>query len=172
MKEALIKFCQAAVQTRSYSDEEGDMAKLVVEEMKKVGFDEVYIDRVGNAVGRIGDGPTIIHFDGHMDTVQVNDADDWEQPPFAGKIIEGWLWGRGSVDMKSSLCSAVYGAALAKKNGWVDGKTIYVTGSVCEEYCDAVSLQHFYHDSGIRPDYCIICEPSDNIITLGHKGKA
>ncbi|MEL7622370.1 MAG: YgeY family selenium metabolism-linked hydrolase [Clostridiales bacterium] len=172
MKEELIKFCQAAVQTRSYSDEEGDMAELLVEEMKKVGFDEVYIDRVGNAVGRIGNGPTIIHFDGHMDTVQVNDADEWEQPPFAGKIIDGWLWGRGSVDMKSSLCSAVYGAALAKKNGWVDGKTIYVTGSVCEEYCDAVSLQHFYHDSGVWPDYCIICEPSDNIITLGHKGKA
>ena len=47
-----------------------------------------------------------------------------------------------------------------------------MTGSVCEEYCDGVNLIHLYKDLNIKPDYCIICEPSDNVITLGHKGKA
>lgn len=172
MYEELIDFCQQAVRAKSYSDEEEPMAKLLAGKMEALGYDEVYIDRTGNVVGRIGSGKKIMHFDGHMDTVRVEDADEWEQPPFEGKIVDGWLWGRGSVDMKSSLCSAVYAAALARDRGWLEGKTVYVTGTVCEEYCDGVNLQHFYKDSGVRPECCIICEPSDNTITLGHKGKA
>ena len=46
-----------------------------------------------------------------------------------------------------------------------------MTGSVCEEYCDGVCLQHFYAESGLKPDFCVICEPSGNLITLGHTGK-
>lgn len=81
------------------------------------------------------------------------------------------VYGRGSVDMKGGLTASVYGAAMAKKAGLLEGKTVYVTGSVCEEYCDGVCLEHFYRGSGVKPDYCVICEPSDNVITLGHTGK-
>ena len=38
----LSQFLQRAVQTRSYSDQEGDMAHLLVEEMKKLGFDQAW----------------------------------------------------------------------------------------------------------------------------------
>ena len=167
----LIEFYQRAIQTRSYSDEEGDMARLMEREMKDLGFDKVYIDPVGNAVGRVGDGPKIIHFDSHMDNVQVNDPEDWQVPPFSAEMAEGMVYGRGSVDMKGGLAASVYAAALAKRSGLLEGKTVYVTGSVCEEYCDGVCLEHFYRDSGVKPDVCIICEPSDNTITLGHTGK-
>lgn len=171
-KRSLLDFVCRSVQTRSYSDEEGDFASLILAEMKALDFDEVFVDGVGNVVGRVGNGATVIHFDGHMDTVEVPDADLWDVPPFSGRIVDGMLWGRGSVDMKSSLCAAIYGAALAKKEGLLEGKTVYVTGSVCEEYCDGECLRHFYGEQQLKPDYCIICEPSDNVITLGHKGKA
>lgn len=167
----LINFYREGVRTRSYSDEEGDYAKLIVEQMKRLGYDEAYIDPSGNVVGRVGEGPKIIHFDSHMDTVQVNDPEDWIAPPFGADIVDGAVYGRGSVDMKGGLSASVFAAALAKEKGLLDGKTVYVTGSVCEEYCDGVCLEHFYRSSGIRPDCCIICEPSDNIITLGHTGK-
>ncbi len=169
---ALMKFVQKSIQTRSYSDEEGDYANIVKTEMEKLGYDEVFIDSTGNVVGKIGNGPTIIHFDSHLDTVKVNDADDWQVPPFSGKIADGYVWGRGSVDMKSALCASVYAAALAKESGYTKDKTVYVTGTVCEEYCDGENLKHLYQELSLRPDYCIICEPSDNVITLGHKGKA
>ena len=167
----LIQFLQRAVQTRSYSDQEGDMAHLLVEEMKKLGFDQAEIDATGNVVGRMGSGPKIIHFDGHMDTVQVNDGPEWQQPPFSGQIVDGQLWGRGSVDMKGGLCAAVYAAADARDRGLLEGKAVYVTGTVCEEYCDGVNLKLLYADRGLHPDFCVICEPSGNVITLGHKGK-
>ncbi|MCD7949254.1 MAG: YgeY family selenium metabolism-linked hydrolase [Erysipelotrichaceae bacterium] len=170
--EDLIAFAIKAVQTRSYSDEEENMAYLLVNEMNKLRYDEAYIDSTGNVVGRIGNGKTIIHFDGHMDTVEVNDGDLWDYPPFSGQIVDGYLWGRGSVDMKSALCAAIYGAAKARDLGYLNDKTVYVTGTVCEEYCDGVNLKLLYEELGVKPDYCIICEPSGNVITLGHKGKA
>ena len=169
--ENLIDFYCRSIRTRSYSDEEGDMARLLISEMERLGFDEAWIDPAGNAVGRVGNGPRILHFDGHMDTVRADNPEEWTAPPFEAKLVNGKIYGRGSVDMKGGLAAAVYAAALAKQNGLLDGKTVYVTGSVCEEYCDGVCLEHFYKDSGIRPDFCIICEPSGNLITLGHTGK-
>ena len=171
-EDKLIAFAQEAVRTRSYSDEEGAFAELIKKTMEDLKYDEVLIDTVGNVVGRIGNGSKIIHFDSHMDTVKVNDEELWEVPPFSGEIKDGALWGRGSVDMKSALCASVYAAALARDKGYTEGKTIYVTGTVCEEYCDGENLKHFYKEFNLKPDYCIICEPCDNVITLGHKGKA
>lgn len=171
VSEKLICFYKNTIKTRSYSDEEGDVARLVEEEMRELGFDEVYIDTTGNVVGRVGNGSKIVHFDSHMDNVRVNDPEKWDVPPFSAEMKDGYVYGRGSVDMKGGLCASVYAAALAKKNNLLDGKTIYVTASVCEEYCDGVCLEHFYNESGVKPDFCVICEPSDNIITLGHTGK-
>ncbi|MFA9422842.1 MAG: YgeY family selenium metabolism-linked hydrolase [Sedimentibacter sp.] len=171
-KEDLIKFIQKLVQTRSYSNEEGAVACLAKDEMEKLGFDQVLIDSTGNVIGRIGNGSKIIHFDGHLDTVQVNDAEHWEVSPFSGEIVDGYVWGRGSVDMKSAVGASIYAAALAKELGYTKDKTIYVTGTVCEEYCDGENLKHLYEELSLKPNFCIICEPSDNIITIGHKGKA
>ena len=168
----LIEFAQEAVRTRSYSDEEGNMASLIKEKMEKLGYDEVKLDSVGNVVGKIGSGKKTVHFDSHMDTVRVNDADEWKVPPFSGDIVDGSIWGRGSVDMKSALCASVYAAAYARDMGYLNDKTVYVTGTVCEEYCDGENLKHLYKELNLKPAYCIICEPCDNIITLGHKGKA
>lgn len=168
----LIAFAQKAVQTKGYSDEEEAIANLVIKQMQALDYDEAFIDSVGNAVGRVGNGDTIIHFDSHMDTVEVQDEEDWVHPPFSGTVANGYLYGRGSVDMKSGLAASIFAAGLAKKLGYLQGKTVYVTGSVCEEYCDGENLKLFYQELNLKPDYVIICEPSDNIITLGHKGKA
>ncbi len=171
-KDNLLKFISKSIQTRSYSDEEGDFVNVIKEEMEKLNYDEIIIDSTGNIIGRIGNGPTVIQFDSHMDTVQVNNEDEWQEPPFSGKIVDGYIWGRGSVDMKSALCSSIYAAAAARDAGYTKNKTVYVTATVCEEYCDGENLKHLYKELSIKPNYCIICEPSDNVITLGHKGKA
>lgn len=168
----MIDFIQKSIQIRSYSDEEGEFAHFLLQQMKMLGFEEVLIDDVGNVVGRIGSGKKIIHFDSHLDTVQVMDAEQWQVSPFSGKIIDGKLYGRGSVDMKSALGASVYAAALAKQLGYLENKTVYVTGSICEEYCDGENLKRFYQQFNLKPDYVIICEPSNNLICLGHKGKA
>ena len=115
--QGLIEFYRQTVHTRSYSDEEGEVAQLVADKMKELDFDQAYIDPAGNVVGRVGSGPKIIHFDSHMDTVQVNDPDAWKADPFGAELVDGMIYGRGSVDMKGGLSASVYAAALAKRTG-------------------------------------------------------
>ena len=117
----LVEFYRRTIRIRSYSDEEGDVARMVVEQMKALDFDEAYIDPAGNAVGRVGSGARVIHFDSHMDNVRVNDPEDWTADPFGAEILDGMVYGRGSVDMKGGLCASVYAAALAKKMGLLEG---------------------------------------------------
>ncbi len=168
----LLAFTQALIRTQSYSGQEGPAARLVAEQMKALGFDDVKIDRYGNVVGRVGEGERVILFDSHTDTVAVNDAELWSAPPFSGEIRDGYVWGRGSVDMKSGLAASIYAAAIAKNQGLLNGKTVYVTGTVAEEDCDGEGLQHALAEGSLHPDYAVICEPSSNTIITGHKGKA
>ena len=90
-REELIDFYRQGVRTRSYSDEEGEYARLILNKMKELGYEEAYIDRTGNVAGRVGDGDTVIHFDSHMDTVQVHDADQWSAPPLARRSSAVWF---------------------------------------------------------------------------------
>ena len=168
----LLAFAQDLVRTRSYSGQEEAAARLIAAKMEALGYDEVAIDRWGNVLGRVGHGPRTILFDSHTDTVAVHDAGEWAVPPFGGEILDGWLWGRGSVDMKSGLAASVYAAALAKNQGLLGGKSVYVTGTVFEEDCDGEGLKRLLADRRLRPDYAVICEPSSNRIATGHKGKA
>lgn len=168
----LIEFTQRLVQIRSYSGDEGEAIRFIKSKMEALGYDEVIIDRYGSVIGRVGSGDTTILFDSHIDTVQVNDADMWEEPPFSGVVKDGCLWGRGSVDMKAGAAASIYAGAAAKANGWLDGKTVYVSCSTFEEDCDGEALKHVLDGLKKKPDYAIICEPSANLIATGHKGKA
>ena len=168
----LLAFTQELVRIQSYTGQEEQAARCLAARMSALGFDEVRIDRYGNVLGRVGSGGRSILFDSHTDTVAVTDGDEWQHPPFSGEVVDGYLWGRGSVDMKSGLAASVYAAAIAKSRGLLDGKTVYVSGTVAEEDCDGEGLRHLLEESGIRPDYAVICEPSANLIATGHKGKA
>jgi putative selenium metabolism hydrolase len=171
LKEELTAFTQSLVRIKSYSGQEEEIIRFIGQKMKELGYDEVTIDSMGNVLGKIGDGETSILFDSHVDTVEVNDEKDWDVPPFSGEIVDGRLYGRGSVDMKSSVAATIYAGAIAKKLGWNAGKTIYVSCTVFEEDCDGENLKHLFKEMNFRPDHVVICEPSNNKIALGHKGK-
>ncbi len=170
--EELISFAQSLVQIQSYSGKEEKVIRAVETRMRQLGYDEVSLDSMGNLLGRIGNGPKTIMFDSHLDTVEVNDEHSWDHPPFDGVIAAGCLHGRGSVDMKSAAAASVYAAAYAKMMGWLEGKTVYVSCTVFEEDCDGENLKHVFKERNLKPGFVVICEPSNNLITLGHKGKA
>jgi len=171
-KKKLIEFAQNLVRIKSFSGQEGEAIKFIEEKMFALGYDEVTIDSMGNVVGRIGHGEKAILFETHIDTVEVKDEEKWDIPPFSGDIVNGNLHGRGSVDMKSGAAASIYAGVIAKKLGFISGKTIYVSCSVFEEDCEGENLKHLFKELNFKPNYVVICEPSDNKIVLGHKGKA
>jgi acetylornithine deacetylase/succinyl-diaminopimelate desuccinylase-like protein len=63
-----------------------------------------------------GDGPVLVLL-GHVDTV-LADASEWRHDPWSGDVADGYLWGRGALDMKNQVAAeAVAGATLARR-GW------------------------------------------------------
>jgi acetylornithine deacetylase/succinyl-diaminopimelate desuccinylase-like protein len=80
-----------------------------------LGAEEDRPNLVADLPGR-GDGPTLCYL-GHVDTV-LADSSEWIHGPWSGEVADGYLWGRGALDMKSQVAAeAVAGATLAGE-GW------------------------------------------------------
>jgi putative selenium metabolism hydrolase len=171
IKADLVKFMQDIVRIPSLSSEEGAVVDRIRDEMLRIGYDEVTIDPMGNVLGRIGSGPRVIAFDGHVDTVDVGDPALWDRDPHSGDIEDGILYGRGASDMKGGVACSVYAGALLKKRGVPDNVTFYATATVQEEDCDGLCWQYIVNEDGLRPDLVVITEPTSLRIYRGHRGR-
>jgi putative selenium metabolism hydrolase len=167
--EALIDFTSKIVATPGLSGEEGDVAQLIIAEMKRLQYDDVQTDEVGNIIGRIegGSGPTVM-LNGHMDVVDPGPADGWPHPAWSGKVVDGELWGRGSVDMKGPVAAMIYGASLFKQPEWKPSGDVLMTVAVQEEIGGLGSQFLATHTSA---DVAIVGEPSNSQLRLGHRGR-
>ncbi|NLW16632.1 MAG: YgeY family selenium metabolism-linked hydrolase [Firmicutes bacterium] len=172
IEQQLIAFASELVQIKSLTGKEEKVIRRIATEMKQLGYDRVVVDKVGNVIGTIGNGPTKLLFDSHVDHVDVNDPEEWDLPPYGGVIKDGRLHGRGASDMKASAAATVYAGAVIKQLGLDAGKTIHVCCSVMEEDYDGEGLYRAIVDNSLQPDYVVICEPSYLQISLGHMGRA
>ncbi|HQY25217.1 MAG TPA: M20/M25/M40 family metallo-hydrolase, partial [Thermoflexales bacterium] len=98
----IIQFMRDICAIPSMDSKIGPVGERVQAEMRKLGFDEVRFDRMGNTIGRIGSGPKIIVFDSHIDTVGIGDPSAWAWDPFKGKVEDGIFYARGACDEKNS----------------------------------------------------------------------
>ncbi|HTU85182.1 MAG TPA: M20/M25/M40 family metallo-hydrolase [Solirubrobacteraceae bacterium] len=62
------------------------------------------------------DGPTLCYL-GHVDTV-LADPSEWAHGPWSGDVVDGFLWGRGAIDMKSQVAAEAVAAATLARGGW------------------------------------------------------
>lgn len=167
----LLEFCRDLLRIPSYTFQEKGVVERVVGEMKKLGYDQAFIDKTGNAVGIIGDGPVTVLFDSHADTVLEGDKSKWSVDPFGAEIKDGMLYGLGASDMKCPGAVSVYAGALLKEMGLADGKRVVVSFSTMEEDMDGVALGLLLENNPIHPDYVIIPEPTDLRLCRGHGGR-
>ena len=170
-REDIIQFMRELVAIPSMDSQIGEVGERVAEEMRKLGYDEVRFDKMGNIMGRIGDGPRSIVMDSHIDTVGIGDPEEWEWDPFEGKVEDGVLYARGACDEKGSTPGMVYGLAFARDLGLLDGWTAYYFGNM-EEWCDGIAPNTFVEiDPAVKPDFVVIGEPTKMQVYRGHKGR-
>ena len=170
-RDDIIKFMRDIVAIPSMESKVGPVGERIQAEMKKLGYDEVRFDKMGNTIGRIGNGKRVIVFDSHIDTVGVGDPSEWEWDPFVGKVEDGVLFARGACDEKNSTPGMVYGLAFARDLGLLDGWTAYYFGNM-EEWCDGIAPNTFVEvDPKIKPDFVVIGEPTKMNVYRGHKGR-
>jgi len=168
----LVSFLRDLVQTPSPSSQEGAVAERIVAEMKRLGFRDVRVDRIGNVVGWIGPGHgPVLMLNGHMDTVRVSDPAAWSHAPFGAEIEDGVLYGVGACDMKSGLAAMVYGAKLLHNAGVCLGGDVVVACVVQEEPCEGLGSRVLIEEEGVRPDWVVLGEPTDLDISRGHRGR-
>ena len=72
-------------------------------------------DLAGGGTGD-DDGPTLCYL-GHVDTV-LADPSEWSHDPWSGDVNDGFLWGRGAIDMKSQVAAEAVAAATLARGGW------------------------------------------------------
>lgn len=170
-RETLIQFLREICAIPSMDSKIGPVGERIQQEMIALGFDEVRFDKMGNTVGRIGNGPKVLVYDSHIDTVGIGDPAEWQWDPFKGKIENGRFYARGACDEKGSTPGMIYGLAIARDLGLLDGYTAYYFGNM-EEWCDGIAPNTFVEvDPGVRPDFVVIGEPTKMFVYRGHKGR-
>ena len=101
-------------------------------------------------LGGAAEGPTLVYL-GHVDTV-LADPRDWSHDPWEAVVADGFVWGRGAVDMKNQVAAEAVAAASLARGGWRPArgalKLVFVadeeTGGelgaqyVCREHADKV----------------------------------
>jgi succinyl-diaminopimelate desuccinylase len=152
-------------------------------ETHRVTFSEAGTADVDNLYARIGTGAPHITFAGHTDVVPAGDESTWTHGAFSGEVKDGFLYGRGAVDMKGGIACSVAAVLqyLAEHGGkpQESGKgsiSFLITGD--EEAASingTVKLLKWVADRGEKLDHCVLGEPSNqqemgDCIKIGRRG--
>lgn len=159
------------VKIKSLSAQEKEVQLELKRQMEEAGFDEVRIDGLGNVIGRIGNGKKILAIDGHMDTVDMGNMQNWTFDPLGGEIKDGYVHGRGTVDQEGGPAAFVTAGRILKELAFDRDLTIYFVGSVMEEDCDGLCWKYIIEEEKIVPDFVISTEPTNLNIYRGHRGR-
>lgn len=104
----------------------------------------------------VSDGPTLCLL-GHVDTVLAH-PDEWTHDPWSGDVADGFLWGRGALDMKSQVAAEVAAAVALARSGWRPARgELLICTVVDEETGGALGAQWITeaHPDKVRCDYLV-----------------
>ena len=91
----------------SVTPEDAGCQELMRGRLAAIGFEcqDLPFGDVSNFWARRGNRAPLLVFAGHTDVVPVGDAADWTHDPFGAEVVDGWMYGRGAVDMKSGVAA-------------------------------------------------------------------
>src|SRR6202048_3870977 len=139
-------------------------------EVHRVTFSEPGTADIDNLYARIGNSAPHITFAGHTDVVPPGDETAWTHGAFSGEVKDGFLYGRGAVDMKGGIaCSAaaVLDYLGAHGGGPKGSISFLITGDEEDISVNGtIKLLQWAAARGEKFDHCVLGEPS-NVETLG-----
>lgn len=168
------------VRRPSITPEDAGCQEVLIAHLERLGFsiERLPFGPVENLWARRGDTAPLCVFAGHTDVVPPGPLDQWQHPPFAGIIQDGFLWGRGSADMKGSLAAMVTACeqflTLYPDHDSSIGFLITSDEEGVAKDGTVKVIQHL-EARGEKIDYCVVGEPSSHnhlgdIIKNGRRG--
>ncbi len=170
-----LDFLRRLIATPSPSGGEGEAAKLVAEEMARLGFTSTRVDRLHNAMGELGGrgGGRVLLLNGHLDHVPPGDMSE----PYSGRVMDGSrfgvegqvVYGRGACDMKAAL------AAMVLAGGALTGCGLELRGglrvaAVAQEEVGGAGTKATVVESQFLGDVVVVGEATNMGLALGHRG--
>lgn len=162
-----LHLTQELVRRCSVTPDDAGCQALLIEHLKNSSFtiEATRDGNVNNLWARRGTTGPIVCFAGHTDVVPTGPVDQWESPPFEPTQREGYLFGRGTADMKASLAAFITaterfitmhpnhrGSIAFLITSDEEGKAVDGTRRVVDRL----------EARGERIDYCIVGEPTSN----------
>src|SRR4051794_15531146 len=151
---------------------EGRAQEFLRERLSAAGFEcellEAEPDRP-NLVARLRgaeDGPTLA-FLGHVDTVRA-DPEEWSFDPWAGDVVDGWVRGRGALDMKGQVAAEVAACIALGESGWRPAGELLLVLTADEEVGGGLGAHWLceQHPDKVRADF-IVNEGGGESVELG-----
>lgn len=172
-KTALTALCRALIRIPSNSGHEEAVAAYLRRYLLAAGFDSAEADENGNMVARVrgSRAGSCLLFDGHIDTVPVEDAGAWKHPPYEAVVENGRIYGRGATDMKGSVAAFCFAAAeFLKTHGRDFAGELCIAGVVHEECFEGISARAV--SRAVKPDLVVIGEASEMNLKCSQRGRA
>lgn len=160
-----IELAQNLIRRHSVTPEDDGCQTMLADRLTKLGFTATHLPfaNVANLWISRGQGNPVFTFVGHTDVVPPGPVAEWQKPPFAAEIKDGYLYGRGAADMKGSVAAFVtaterFISAFPDYQGTIallitsdeEGEAINGTRKVVE----------YLQQQGIQIKWCLVGEPS------------
>ena len=145
----------AELATRGLGD--FDRFRSLIEELYPLVSERLESEQVGDLGllyrwrGRSDADPVVLM--AHFDVVPADEADGWRMPPFEGRIADGAVWGRGTLDDKGPLLVVLEAVENLLAEGFVPARDVYLSFGGDEESFGgaARAISDLLHERGITP---------------------
>ncbi|MDI7776220.1 succinyl-diaminopimelate desuccinylase [Asticcacaulis sp. EMRT-3] len=171
-----LALTQALIRRPSITPADAGAMDVVQSALERLGFTctRLTFGKIENLYARRGRSSPNLCFAGHTDVVPSGVRDLWRYDPFGGEVHDGYLTGRGAVDMKGAIAAWI--AAVSRLPELPGSLSFLITG---DEEGDAVNgtkkvVEHL-KEKGEVIDHCIVGEPTSaeklgDMIKVGRRG--
>lgn len=165
----VLALCRELVRRPSVTPDDAGCQRLLAARLEAAGFHcrHLRFGEVDNLWAVRGDAGPLVVFAGHTDVVPTGPEAAWTSPPFEPTVRDGYLYGRGSADMKASLAAMVVAVErlLASQPQPAGRIALLITSDEEGPAVDGTrAVVARLAAEGVRPDFCIVGEPSSTAI--------
>jgi succinyl-diaminopimelate desuccinylase len=175
-----LELSKALIERPSVTPDDKGCQQLLAERLEKIGFviENLRFENVDNLWARRGTTTPLFAFAGHTDVVPTGPLADWDTDPFEPVVRDGYLYGRGAADMKSSIAAMVTACErfVPEHSGHTGSIAFLITSD--EEgpsINGTVKVIEALEARGEKITWCLVGEPSSkdqtgDIIKNGRRG--
>lgn len=180
MSDKILELAKRLIERPSQTPRDEGCQDIMIERLEPLGFicEKLPFGDVENLWANRGNTKPLVVFAGHTDVVPSGPREAWKSDPYKPEVRNGYLYGRGAADMKSSLAAFITAIEdfLAKHPRHKGSIGLLITSDEEGPALDGtIKVMEWLGKQDIRIDYCVVGEPScvetlGDTIKIGRRG--